>query len=61
MDNNKLVLIQRKTIGYSEHASLAALAPVIYEREIFQPIHQKVKINQKTVDYRPTDKLARLC
>jgi hypothetical protein len=57
MDNTKFYLIKRKTTGYSEHASLASLAPVISARGIFQPIHLKVKINQKTIEYRPTDKL----
>ena len=41
----------------SSHASLAALAPVIASKQILDPIHQQVQIDQKTVDYRPTDKL----
>jgi len=41
----------------SAHASLCALAPVIADRKIFEPIHEKVQIPQKEVFYRPTDKL----
>ena len=36
---------------------MAALAPVIAEKQIFEPIHRRIQIPQKTVDYRPTDKL----
>jgi hypothetical protein len=47
-----------KKVGiYSPHATLCALAPVIDDKDIFEPIHQKVKIPQKTLIYRPTDKL----
>ena len=49
--------VRRKLTAHSEHAPLAALAPVIAEKQIFEPIHQQVLIPQKTVDYRPTDKL----
>ncbi len=41
----------------SAHASLCALAPVITDKKILEPIHQKVQIPQKEVLYRPTDKL----
>jgi hypothetical protein len=41
----------------SAHASLCALAPVITDKKIFEPIHEKVQIPQKEVFYRPTDKL----
>ncbi|MCZ6678766.1 MAG: hypothetical protein O7E52_16150 [Candidatus Poribacteria bacterium] len=49
--------VRRKLTAHSEHAPLAALAPVISEKEIFEPIHRHIEIPQKTVDYRPTDKL----
>jgi len=49
--------VRRRLTGHSEHAPLAALAPVIEEKEIFSPIHRYIEIPQKTVDYRPTDKL----
>ncbi len=49
--------VRRKLTGHSGHAPLAALAPVIAEKQIFSPIHQQVLIPQKAVDYRPTDKL----
>ena len=48
---------KRKLTGQSSHASLAALAPLIETKQILDPIHQQVKIDQKTVDYRPTHKL----
>jgi hypothetical protein len=41
----------------SPHASLCAMAPVINDKKIFDPIHEKVHIPQKEVLYRPTDKL----
>ena len=47
----------RKINANSAHASLCALAPLITGRKIFDYIHQTVKIPQKKVDYRPSDKL----
>jgi hypothetical protein len=47
----------RKINANSAHASLCSLAPLITGRQIFDHIHQKVKIPQKKVDYRPSDKL----
>ncbi len=47
----------KKIESYSPHATLCALGPVIGDKEIFEPIHQMVQIPQKTVIYRPTDKL----
>ncbi len=38
-------------------APLCALGEVLRVREVFQPIHDRVSIPQKTVVYRPTDKL----
>jgi len=53
-----------KMTGSTPSASLAAMAPVIESKGIFQTIHQQslpsrsgVVIPQKTLDYRPTDKL----
>ena len=48
---------RRSISPFSVHASLAALGPVIERKQIFAPIHQQVKIPQKQVRYRPTDKL----
>jgi hypothetical protein len=48
---------KKKIQTNSAHASLCALAPVITDKEILEPIHQKVQIPQKEVFYRPTDKL----
>jgi len=47
----------KKVETNSNHASLCGLAPVIADKKIFEPIHQNVKIPQKTVLYRPADKL----
>ena len=48
---------KKKIQANSAHASLCALAPVIADKNIFDPIHEKVQIPQKEVFYRPTDKL----
>jgi len=54
-------LFQRAQKDHQEvvtsHASLCALAPVLTEKGIFAALHEGVKIPQKTVDYRPSDKL----
>ncbi len=42
---------------YSEHSILCGLSPIIWEKRIFELIHENVHIPQKTVSYRPTDKL----
>jgi hypothetical protein len=47
----------RKQTQNSQHASLASLAPVIESKGILAPIHSQVQIPQKTVLYRPSDKL----
>jgi hypothetical protein len=41
----------------SAYASLCALAPVMADKKILEPIHEKVQIPQKEVFYSPTDKL----
>ena len=50
-------LLGSKQSGYSSHASLAALGSLCQAKELLAPIHQQVVIDQKTVDYSPTDKL----
>ena len=47
----------RKTRENSSYASLCALSGLIESRGILECIHERVKIPQKKVDYRPTDKL----
>ena len=47
----------RKNWVVSPQAPLCALGEVLSVREVFQPIHDLVNIPQKTVVYRPTDKL----
>ena len=49
--------VNREVEVYSEHSTLCGLAPVISEKRIFDVIHGNVQIPQKTVVYRPTDKL----
>jgi hypothetical protein len=53
----KRIKRRRKETQHSSHASLAGLAPVIKSKQIFEPIHEHVKIEQKQVLYCPTDKL----
>ena len=42
---------------FSSHASLAALGRKVSKRKVFEPIAEKVRIAQKTVKYRPSEKL----
>ena len=53
--NNKKV--DKKVEITTNHASLCALAPVIRDKNVFEPIHINVKIPQKKLLYSPTDKL----
>lgn len=57
LSTKKSTKIRRRISAYSIHASLAAVAPVIEDKQIFAPIHDGVNIPQKQVYYRPTDKL----
>ncbi|NCC33986.1 MAG: transposase [Chloroflexia bacterium] len=41
----------------SSYASLAAIGTLIRERNLFDPVHEQVKVQQKTVKHTPTDKL----
>ena len=47
----------RKKWMVTPQAPLCALGEVLRVREVFQPIHDRVSLPQKTVVYRPTDKL----
>ena len=47
----------RKKWVVTPRAPLCALGEVLRVREVFQPLHDVVHIGQKTVVYRPTDKL----
>ena len=49
--------ISNKVKINSNHASLCALAPVIKDKNVLGPIHNKVNIKQKKILYSPTDKL----
>ncbi len=41
----------------TSHVPLCALGEVIKEKHLFSEIHHQVDIAQKSLDYRPTDKL----
>ena len=47
----------RKKWVVTPQAPLCALGEVLRVREVFQPLHETVELQQKTVVYRPTDKL----
>ena len=47
----------RKKWVVSPQAPLCALGEVLGAKSVFQPLHEGVYIPQKTVVYRPTDKL----
>jgi hypothetical protein len=47
----------RKVEVETTHVPLCALGAVIQEKKLFEPIHRIVDLPQKTVLYRPTDKL----
>jgi len=52
------IIIREEVKAYfSSHASLAALGRKVRKLKVFEPIAQKVKIAQKTVKYRPSEKL----
>ena len=46
-----------KKWGVTPQAPLCALGEVLRAREVFHPLHDMVAIRQKTVVYRPSDKL----
>jgi len=49
---------RKQKVSYSTaHAPLCALGEVLKEKALFEEIHQTVEIPQKTITYRPTDKL----
>ncbi len=55
---DEFIIISESVKAYfSSHASLAALGRKVKKLKLFDPIMHKVKIAQKTVKYRPTEKL----
>ena len=48
---------KQKVNHSTPHAPLCALGEVLQEKAFFEPIHQTVDMHQKTIAYRPTDKL----
>jgi hypothetical protein len=55
--NESIILSEEVKAYFSSHASLAALGRKVSKLKVFEPIAQKVKIAQKTVKYRPSEKL----
>jgi hypothetical protein len=55
---NKSIIVSEDVKAYfSSHAALAALGRKVTRLKVFEPISQTVKIAQKTVKYRPSEKL----
>jgi hypothetical protein len=55
---NKSILVSEAVQAYfSSHASLAALGRKVKQLKVFEPIVQEVKVAQKIVKYRPSEKL----
>jgi len=55
---DKSIIINESVKAYfSSHAALAALGRKVSKLKVFEPITQRVKIAQKTVKYRPSEKL----
>jgi hypothetical protein len=55
---NESIIVREEVKAYfSSHASLAALGRKVSKLRVFEPISQTVKIAQKTVKYRPSEKL----
>ena len=48
---------KHKKWWFTPQVPLCALGEVLRDKKVFEPIHQDVPIDQKTVVYRPTDKL----
>jgi hypothetical protein len=55
--NESIILSESVKAYFSSHASLAALGRKVSKLKVFAPIVQKVKIGQKTVKHRPSEKL----
>lgn len=52
------ILISESVKAYfSSHASLAGMGRKVKKLKVFEPVAQKVRIAQKTVKYRPSEKL----
>jgi hypothetical protein len=55
--NKSIILSEDVKAYFSSHASLAALGRKVTKFKVFEPVAQTVKIGQKTVKYRPSEKL----
>jgi hypothetical protein len=55
--NESIIISEEVKQHFSARATLAALGVKVREKQLFEPITEKVKIAQKTVKYTPTEKL----
>ena len=55
--DESIIINEHVKAYFSSHASLAALGRKVKKLKVFEPVVQQVKIAQKIVKYRPTDKL----
>jgi hypothetical protein len=55
--NESIIVSEEVKAYFSSHASLAALGRTVRKLKVFEPVTQTVKIAQKTVKYRPSEKL----
>ena len=52
--------VTKNSTQVTQQAPLASMSVLVKAKGIFDPIHEEVSIHQKTVVYRPTDKLVQL-
>ena len=55
--DESIIISESVKAYFSSHVSLAALGRKVKKLKLFEPITQKVKIAQKVVKYRPSEKL----
>jgi len=55
--NESIIISESVKAYFSAHTSLAAMGTKMRKLKVFEPIMQEVKIAQKIVKYRPTEKL----
>jgi hypothetical protein len=55
--DESIIISESVKAYFSSHASLAALGRKVKKLKLFDPITRQVNIGQKTVKYRPTEKL----
>ena len=55
--NESIIVSENVKAYFSAHTSLAAIGAKMSKLKLFEPIVQEVKIAQKIVKYRPSEKL----